>query len=159
MVSNLIFFKEGKQANKEGKDELPEEMLVNCNRPMIEISNLQNTQTRPHMNEVGTSVVIIFSLLCLVLALAPAVLAFTFSESRPERDLRIRGSQEVKLSVSSERCKPPTVHRWQATDNSEGHDPLVTFVDANGENFEIVRFIITCLLTYLLTYSIEQSPS
>ena len=84
------------------------------------------------MNEVRTSVVIIYSLLCLVLALAPAVLAFTFSESRPERDLRIRGSQEVKLSVSSERCKPPTVHRWQTADNSEGHDPVVSCVDANS---------------------------
>jgi len=85
------------------------------------------------MNEVRTSVVVIFSLLCLVLALAPAVMAFTFSESRPERDLRIRRSQEVKPSMSSERCKPPTVHRWQITDNSEGHDPLVRCVDADGE--------------------------
>jgi len=93
------------------------------------------------MNEVRSSVVI-FSLLCLVQALAPVVLAFTFNESRPERDLRIRGSEEVKLSVSSERCKPPTVHRWQTTDYSEGHDPLVSCVDANGEN----------LCTYTIRY-------
>jgi hypothetical protein len=91
------------------------------------------------MNEVWTSVVIVFSLLCLVLALAPAVPTFTSSESRPERDLRIRGSQEVKLSVSSERCKPPTVHRWQIIDKSEGHDPLVSCVDANGENLWTYR--------------------
>jgi hypothetical protein len=100
------------------------------------------------MNEVRTSVVIIFSMLCLVLALTPAVLAFTFSESRPERDLRIRGSQEVKMSVSSEPCKPPTVHRWQTTDNSEGHDLLVSCVDANGENLCTYKIRYYALLLY-----------
>jgi hypothetical protein len=43
----IFFFKEGKQADKEGKDELPEEMLVNRNRPQTESSSLQNTQTAP----------------------------------------------------------------------------------------------------------------
>jgi len=76
------------------------------------------------------------------------VLAFTFSESRPERDLRIRGSHEVKLSVSSERCKPPTVHRWQITDNGEGHDPLVSCVDASGEKLRKYKIRYCALSLY-----------
>jgi hypothetical protein len=43
----IFFFNEGKQADKESKDELPEEMLVNRDRPQTESPSLQNTQSAP----------------------------------------------------------------------------------------------------------------
>ena len=83
----------------------------------------------PRMNELRTFVVTIFALFYLVLALALALLFYTFSESRPDRDLPIRGSQEVKLSVSSERCSQVANNRqqWGAWPSGQ------LCVDANGK--------------------------